>query len=185
LPRRRFDKAFVDRTRSEVGFAVTTAFGYYLDHIIPRAALEVGDIVHAGAVVGMTNPGGAIDLGAYDLSTPRFPGRINPTRYGEETPHCVDPFKYFVEPMRSFLYSRQRRVTCTPPEAHIDFDVAGRLIGNWYESSLPVTSSASMGPEGWPKQLAFVADDRVRVEVFEGSQATTAEFDARALVYIR
>jgi hypothetical protein len=236
-------------TDSKVGVTVTTDFGYYLDHIIPRAGLKVGDIVHAGDVVGTTSPGSAIDLGAYDLSTPKLPGLINPVRYSEETLHCVDPFKYFVEPLRSYLYSRQRRVASAPPEARIDFDVAGRLVGNWYESSLPVTSSASMGGEGWPKQLAFVpdnrdpsavrvsiggtvaaqgiwtippdaprpetisvasgkvsyrlmytlstdiqsglmlvqmlADDRVRVEVFEGSQAKTAEFDGRALVYIR
>jgi hypothetical protein len=93
----------------KIWFQTTKTFAYYLDHVIPRAGLKVGDVVQPGELIGKTNPGQAIDLGAYDTSTPAQPF-AKPERYGDQTLYCVNPFKYFVEPMRSMLYGRQRRL---------------------------------------------------------------------------
>ncbi|HYV98137.1 MAG TPA: hypothetical protein VE967_11825, partial [Gemmatimonadaceae bacterium] len=152
----------------KVDFRVTSTFTYYLDHIIPRPDIKVGTIVHAGEAIGTTNPGGSIDLGAADQAVPVLSGFANTNRYGLETLHCVNPFAYFAEPLRSQIYARQRRVAGANPEARIDFDVPGRLIGNWFEQSVP-NSMESSGPAGWPKSLAFVYDNydpgKVRIAI--------------------
>jgi hypothetical protein len=147
-------------TDSKVQFVVTKDFGYYLDHILPLATVQPGVVFHAGDLVGYTNPGGSIDLGAYDLSVPAIP-YANQKRYAEYQLHCVNPMAYFVEPLRSQLYARQRRLPTATPDAPVNFDVKGRLSGNWFEQSVPDTSYGdAQGPNGWPKELAFVYDNR-------------------------
>jgi hypothetical protein len=231
----------------KVMFRMTSTFYYYLDHVRIDPSLTVGRVVHAGEYVGTTNPGSALDLGAYDLST-TLTGFLAPERYPAQTQHCVSPWRYFTEPLRSQLYAQMRRVPSAPDrDGHIDYDIAGRLAGNWFHESLPKTVETS-GPDGWPRSLAFAYDfrdptlvrisiggtiatpgmwavptdaprpehvsvadgvvsyrllylesqqqsglmlvemlapDRIRVEVFEGSQASTAELDGRAQVYVR
>jgi len=231
----------------KVVFRMTSTFYYYLDHVVMDPSLRVGSIVHAGDYVGTTHPGGALDLGAYDLSQ-TLTGFLAPARYPGQTVHCVSPWQYFTEPLRSQLYAQMRRVPSAPDrDGRIDYDIAGRLVGNWFHETLPKTVESS-GPDGWPKSLAFAYDfkdpslvrisiggtvaapgvwaipadaprpenvsvasgkvsyrlmylaanqqsglmlvemlapDRIRVEVFEGSQAATADFDGRAQVYVR
>lgn len=240
---------FTDSDDWKVQFIVTDNFGYYFDHLHPRADLKVGTIVHSGDSVGTQGPTGALDLGAYDLST-TLTGFITPSRYPLQSLHCVSPYKYFVEPLRSQLYARIRRSPATADkDGRIDFSVPGRLVGDWYHESLAATADASAGPNGWPKNLAFVYDyydpslvrvsiggtiakpgvwgiepsaprpetvsvesgkvsyrlmytesttvqsglmivqmlddKRIRVEVFEGSHASTADFDTNAQIYLR
>ncbi|MFN8581316.1 MAG: hypothetical protein U0163_10115 [Gemmatimonadaceae bacterium] len=231
----------------KVVFRMTNTFYYYVDHVQIDPSIKVGARVHAGDRIGTTSPGGTVDLGAYDMAQ-TLTGFVTPSRYPDQTLHCVSPWKYFNEPLRSQNYARIRRVPSAPDrDGKIDYDVPGRLVGSWFHESLPkdVTSS---GPNGWPKSLAFAYDfndpsivrisiggtiatpsmwripgdaprpenvstangkvsyrlmtlegnqqgglmlvemtapDRIRVEVFEGSQAATAEFDSRAQVYVR
>jgi hypothetical protein len=232
----------------KVVFRMTSTFYYYLDHILVDPSLTVGRVVHAGDYVGTTSPGGPLDLGAYDLST-TLTGFLMPARYPAQTLHCVSPWQYFTEPLRSQLHAQVRRVPSAPDrDGHIDYDIAGHLVGNWFHESVPKTADETSGPHGWPKSLAFVYDfkdpslvrisvggtiaapgmwaipseaprpetvsvatgvvgyrllylegnqqsglmlvemlapDRIRVEVFEGSQAATAAFDGRAQIYVR
>lgn len=232
----------------KVMFRMTSTFYYYLDHVLPVASLKPGSVVHAGDVIGTTPPGATLDLGAYDMAT-TLPGFIVPARYPDQSLRCVSPFRYFVEPLRSQLYARIRRVPSAPDrDGRIDFDVPGRLVGNWFHESVPRSTEAS-GPSGWPKSLAFArdyndpaevrisiggtiatpgvwtipadaprpeevskatgrvayrllftrdlramwglllvemdADDRIRVQVFEGDPGPGATFDGRAQVYVR
>jgi hypothetical protein len=231
----------------KVAFRMTSTFYYYVDHILVDPSLTIGRVVHAGDYIGTTSPGGPLDLGAYDLST-TLTGFAMPARYPAQTVHCVSPWQYFTEPLRSQLHAQVRRVASAPDrDGHIDYDVAGRLVGSWFHESLPKTDETS-GPNGWPKSLAFAYDyndpslvrisiggtiaapgmwaipsdaprpenvsvasgkvsyrlmylldqqqsglmlvemlapDRIRVQVFEGSQATTAEFDGGAQIYVR
>lgn len=140
----------------KIGFRATTSFYYYLDHVVLTVPLKVGDVVRAGDQIGVSGPGATIDLGAYDMSL-TLPGFANPSRYGRETLHCVSPWAYFVEPLRSQNYARLRRVASAPDkDGHIDLDVPGHLAGNWFDQSLPVDSTE--GPGGWPRTVAFVTD---------------------------
>ncbi|MEP6591654.1 MAG: hypothetical protein ABJC19_10770 [Gemmatimonadota bacterium] len=151
----------------KIGFRATSTFYYYLDHVVLTTTLKVGDIVHAGDQIGTSNPGGSIDLGAYDLSV-TLPGFANPARYGPETLHCVSPWLYFTEPLRSAHYARIRRAATAPDkDGHIDLDVPGTLAGNWYEEGLALDQTE--GPSGWPRTVAFVTDyydpSKVRVSI--------------------
>lgn len=142
----------------KVQFIVTRDFSYYIDHLQPLPTLTVGTVVQAGDQIGTTNPGGSLDLGAYDLRTTRR-GFIVPARYPDQSLHCVSPWAYFTEPLRSAMYAKMRRhPAVADKDGQIDFDVAGRLVGNWFEESVPMNTTAS-GPAGWPKSLAFVFDE--------------------------
>ena len=234
----------------KISFRVTKDFSYYLDHVLLKpGGFKVGDIVSAGDVIGIVNAPAALDLGAFDTSLPPLPGFANPKRYVPQTLYAVNPFKYFVEPLRSQLYAMQYRAPNAPRDPRIDMDISGRLVGNWYEESVPNTSDGSSGPIGWPKTLAFVydnydptlpriaiggtisdvftgtipdnaprfenvsvasgkvtysvrytmstqfqwglmivqmlADDRIRVQVFQDASSSSGEFDSRAHIYLR
>ena len=150
--------SFVLNNGSEVkvGFQATSTFLYYFDHLTPRASgLAVGTIVEAGEVVGTAAT--TLDLGAWDTSV-TLSGLISPERYPYETLHCVSPWKYFTEPLRSQLYAKiYRAPTAADKDGKIDVDIPGRLAGAWYESSL-AKNSDSAGPNGWPRTLTFVYD---------------------------
>lgn len=141
----------------KVQFVMTKEMSYYLDHIQPRAGLKVGDIVQAGEIIGTTNRGGGLDLGAWDTRV-TLTGILAPGRYSDQTLHAVTPWRYYDEPLRSLIYSRVRRASgAAERDARIDFGIAGRLSGDWYHASLP-HDRTSAGPTGWPKTLAFVRD---------------------------
>lgn len=140
----------------KVMFRMTESFYWYVDHVQLDPALKVGSVVRAGDKIGVTNPGGALDLGAFDKSTQL--GFLVPERYPEQTLRCVSPFKYFSEPLRSSIYAKIRRVASAPDrDGRIDYDSAGTLAGNWFHESVPKTQESS-GPAGWPKSLAFAYD---------------------------
>jgi hypothetical protein len=231
----------------KIQFRVNQRFSYYLDHVFPIAGIKVGSEVLAGQAVGTTGPGASLDLGAYDRAV-TLSGFISPGRYPDQTLHCVSPWQYFAEPIRSQIYSRVRRVPTAPDrDGRIDYDVPGRLVGSWFHES--VTGIETSGPNGWPKSIAFAYDYKdpslvrisiggtmaaagiwtiepaaprpesvsvssgkvsyrlmytesttvqsglmlvqmlddlhLKIEVWEGSQADTAEFDSRALIYRR
>jgi len=232
----------------KVEFRVTPTFTYYLDHVVlDSGVVHVGGVVHAGDQVGVTSPGGSVDLGAFDESV-TLGGFANPARYAGETLHCVSPWKYFNDSLRAIIYPRLRRApSAADKDGRIDFDVAGHLVGNWFDQSLPLDSTE--GPNGWPRSVAFVYDyydpslvrisiggtvaspgvwtipadaprpadvtpasglvayrlmytgstwlqsglmlvqllddSHLRIEVFEGSQASAGAFDGNARIYVR
>ena len=100
--------------------------------------LSSGTRVTAGERLGTTGSVYAIDLGVanYGLT---LAGLLNPNHYNDDTLHTDAPLKYFEEPLRSQLYARVQR-NGSDLDGKIDFDVAGRLSGNWYEdaTSFPI-----------------------------------------------
>lgn len=142
----------------KIEVVVTPTFAYYVDHVVKDPTIKVGDVVTAGQRLGVTNRGGAIDLGAYDLGKP-LSGFANPKRYPDQTRYCVSPWDYFTEPLRSRIYSILRRAPgASDRDFRIDLDLPGRLAGNWFETSVPEDVTAS-GPAGWSKSVAFVVDE--------------------------
>ena len=66
---------------------------------------------------------------------------VNPLRYPSTTVHGDAPLPYFDEPLRSRLYARVQRIG-GDLDGRFDFDVAGRLVGNWILEGLAVNESA-------------------------------------------
>ncbi|HVL87559.1 MAG TPA: hypothetical protein VM681_06095 [Candidatus Thermoplasmatota archaeon] len=99
-----------------------------------RAGPWDGIPVRAGQVVGRIG-GQTLDFGVYDYNV-TLPGFVNVSAYAGYEPwkvHTVDPFPHFDEPVRSMLEGKNLRVA--PPRAgKIDYDVDGRLSGNWFLS---------------------------------------------------
>jgi len=136
----------------KVYFIVTATFQFYFDHLTPRAGLAVGQTINAGDVVGTSNT--TLDFGAFDYST-TLPGFVAPSRYPDQTLHCVSPWKYFVEPLRSQLYANVYRAPSAPDrDGKIDFDIPGRLSGDWFDPSV----SSSADPSSWTRTIAFAYD---------------------------
>ena len=126
---------------------------YYLDHVVLDSNIQVGTKVTAGQRLGISK-GIAIDLGLTNDSV-TLPGFVNPARYEGQTLHTDSPFKYFSEPLRSQLYAMVRR-NAPDKDGKIDYDIAGKLIGNWFHESVDVAET--MMPPAWPKHLAFCPD---------------------------
>ena len=156
------DLVLVTETRGDtkVDVQMTKTFHYYYDHVLLLPAITVGTHVAAGQQIGTTTgfcP--SFDIGVWDLDvTP--PGLVNPGRYGVSTLHAVSPYKYFTEPLRSLYYSRSRMFEGVPAnkDGRTDYGIAGRLIGDWFHSSLPVDANSAGSSNGWSKSIAFAYD---------------------------
>lgn len=152
---------------------------YYLAHLVLEPGIVNGSRVSTGQVVGRTSGRSHLDLGAYDDRV-RLSGFSNPARYPASTLHAVAPLALFAEPVRSPLYARVRR-DGPDRDGRIDFDRPGRLVGNWFHESLAGNESSRGTPETWSKQLAFVYDVRIPVEVRIAIGGTVAPAGTYAL----
>lgn len=142
---------------SKIRVRMTSTFSYYLDHVVLLPGIASGTKLTAGQKVGTTNEGSfGLDLGVVNEARTNS-GFLVPSRYSQETLNADGPLKFFTEPLRSTLYSRVFRIG-SDRDGKIDFDVRGRLTGNWFLEGLPADFS-STGPDGWAKQLAFVFDN--------------------------
>lgn len=84
--------------------------------------------VKAGEVIGRSN---GFDFSVHDEEI-TLPGFIVPVHYDEPWKiHTVDMFNYFVEPVKSLLLSKNVRQK-EPRSGKIDYDIDGRLVGNWF-----------------------------------------------------
>lgn len=114
-----------------------------------RIPIKEGQLI--GRIGGQT-----LDFGVYNNDlTLDF---INPQSYVHEPwkIHTDDPFKYFKEPAKSILISKNARKV-EPIAGKIDYDIDGKLIGNWFKEG-------TRGYEGlsqdryWDGHLAIVPD---------------------------
>jgi hypothetical protein len=131
------------------------AYTYYLDHVVLDASIREGMSLTAGQRIGTTGTlSYGIDLGVIsDAMAVTF---ANPARYPSESLHGDAPLRFFDEPLRSRLYALVLRLG-GDRDGRFNFDQSGRLVGNWFLETLPVTSSADAA--AWPQHLAFVYDN--------------------------
>lgn len=87
--------------------------------------------VKAGQVIGKVGAQG-IDFSVHDTRV-TLEGFQVPEHYQGEAwkIHTVDPFDYFEEPVRSQLLEKNPR-KAAPYGGKIDYDIKGRLVGNWF-----------------------------------------------------
>jgi hypothetical protein len=111
--------------------------------------------VKAGQVVGKVG-GRSLDLAVID-STVTLKGFLTPRLYGHYAwrVHVVDPFDYFAEPLKSQLLKLASRKD-KPPFGKIDYDIDGRLVGNWFREGTGGYAGDRRDPRGyWMGHLAF------------------------------
>lgn len=118
--------------------------------------------VREGELVGRTGPYG-IDLYVQDKQV-KLTGYIVPEHYASESGklHSADFFNYVKEPLKSKLLAKNLR-QANPRFGKIDYDIDGRLSGNWfqvgtygYKGSPP---GQPAGGEGyWRGHAAFAPD---------------------------
>ncbi|MBI1777945.1 MAG: hypothetical protein HYR63_21620 [Proteobacteria bacterium] len=109
---------------------VSATLSYYVDHVIPDYPIARGTRLAAGQRIGTTGSAYAIDLGVVNHALTQ--GFANLSRYiAGETLHGDAPLKYYDEPLRSQLYGKVRRIG-TECDGTFNYDVAGRLSGNWF-----------------------------------------------------
>lgn len=153
----------------------TNTLQTYLGHVYePEPAIldAAGDLrmgdnpvripVSAGQVIGRaTTP----DFGVYDRQ--RTLSFVRPERYAPIAMHAVCPLDYFESALRDSLYAKVAR-SGEPRGGKVDYDVAGRLAGNWFlEGSPTLLSSMS-----WNDQVSFAraVDDAAATEIgFSGA----------------
>jgi len=148
--------ALIQHGDSKVYVAVTATETYYLDHVILDPNIRQGVTVTAGQRLGVTSTASyGIDLGLVNTAVTQ--GFIVPARYSNDSLHADAPLKYFEEPLRATLYGLVTR-SGADKDGRIDFDQPGRLSGNWFLDSLPISESSVLA--AGTMQLAFVRDSR-------------------------
>lgn len=111
--------------------------------------------VKEGQLIGRIG-GQTLDFAVYNNEV-RL-GFANPESYfGEPWKiHTDDPYKYFKEPARSILLSKNPR-TAEPRAGRIDYDIAGKAIGNWFAEGTGGYQGISRD-RYWDGHLALVPD---------------------------
>jgi hypothetical protein len=129
---------------------------YVRGHVAVKAGQEIGRI-----------GGQSLDTAVYNLNEP-LTGFITPENYNAEfwKIYTNDFFKHFDEPLRSELLEFNPR-TVEPVSGKIDYDIPGKLVGNWFEEDTngyqgvetQNTDYVQSGSRGyWSTHLAFVYD---------------------------
>jgi len=148
----------------------------HLTSIAPEITAETGNLepganwfgsvsVTAGQQIGTMSR--SVDFSVHD-TTVILPGFVTPALYYGEAwkIHTVDMFDYFGDLLRNQLRGKSLR-TVSPIGGKIDYDIDGRLVGNWF---LEGTGGYSGGPgDYWLTHLAIAYDhvnpDLIRVSV--------------------
>ncbi len=111
--------------------------------------------VSAGEVLG--NYSGSVDYNIVDTDT-TLNGFILPSSYTAEPwkIHTPDPFNYFNNSIKEILIDKSLR-TAEPIGGKIDYDIDGRLIGNWFLEG--TNGYGGINQENyWVGHLAFAYD---------------------------
>ncbi|MEQ1854239.1 MAG: hypothetical protein ABMA01_21925, partial [Chthoniobacteraceae bacterium] len=111
--------------------------------------------VKAGQVIGKVG-GRSLDFGVVNTEA-KLAGFLTPQLYGHYAwrVHIVDPFDFFDEPLKSKLLALNVRKV-KPFFGRIDYDVDGRLIGNWFVEGSGGYPGDRRDPRGyWMGHLAF------------------------------
>ncbi len=115
--------------------------------------------VKAGQVIGKAHYRYSLDFSVHDISV-ILSGFMVPSHYTSAWKiHTMDPFDYFAEPLRSQLLEKNAR-TAEPRGGKIDFDIDGRLVGNWFlDGTVTYNASRPLSvPYKWYGHLSIVYD---------------------------
>jgi hypothetical protein len=141
----------------------------------PDHAVKAGDLI---GYTGLPTANG-IDVWVENDET-TLTGFVNPAQYTAAEAwktHMVDLFDYTKEPLKSQLLALDER-DATPRWGKIDYDVAGKLVGNWFRVGSGGYAGLQRSGEGyWDGHVAVVYDgnDPAQIEVSFGNFQGRAE----------
>lgn len=137
----------------------------HVKELSPKIAQTIGDFssmskntnipVSAREVIGRAN---GFDFSVHDDETV-LKGFIIPEHYDAEPwkIRTVNMFDYFVEPIKSQLLAKNVR-EAEPRGGKIDYDIDGRLVGNWFVENTNGYRGGGVAPDYWNTHLAFAYD---------------------------
>jgi hypothetical protein len=143
----------------------------YVDHLVevdaaimkqipggvqPGQPVQVRIPVKSGQVIGKVG-NQTFDFALIDTATTRK-GFVKPDQFLKRDPwkpHTVDPFDYIGEPLRAQLLSKNARKV-PPYGGRIDYDMDGKLIGNWYEQGTGGYAGLNRRIDYWVGHLSIV-----------------------------
>lgn len=143
----------------------------YLDHLVeldPAIQKQVGSElkpgqpfpvripVEAGQVIGKVRGGFTFDFALID-TTVTNKGFVIPDQFLKRDPHklhVVDPLDYVDEPLRTKLMSFNAR-KAKPLGGRIDYDIDGKLVGNWYREGTGGYAGLDRRWDYWVGHLTF------------------------------
>lgn len=143
----------------------------YVDHLVeldPAIQKQVGQElkagqpfqtripVKAGQVIGKVAGQRTFDFALIDTTVTRK-GFLAPEQFLKRDPwklHTVDPFDYIEEPLRSKLLAFNPRKS-KPVGGQIDYDIDGRLVGNWYRENTGGYAGLNKRIDYWVGHLTF------------------------------
>jgi hypothetical protein len=143
---------------SEGGIEVkmTETFSYSMYDLLVLPGLAVGQRVTAGMPIATTSPASnAVDFEVENTEV-TLTGFVRPERYPAKMLHHVAPYGYFSRPLQDSLYAKNRR-NSPDKDGRIDYDIPGRLVGNWFLEGLP-DGESSVGQAAGTKQISIVYD---------------------------
>ncbi|MFN0079841.1 MAG: hypothetical protein ACKVY0_25535 [Prosthecobacter sp.] len=111
--------------------------------------------VKAGQVIGKVG-GRSLDFGVVNFET-KLTGFISPSLYGHYSwrVHLVSPFDYLDEPLNKTLQKLSAR-KAEPLGGKIDYDIDGKLVGNWFREGSGGYPGDRNDPRGyWMGHLAI------------------------------
>jgi len=143
----------------------------YLDHLVeldpaiqkqvgselkPGQPFQVRIPVKAGQVIGKVRGGFTFDFALIDTSVTNK-GFVRPEQFLQRDPHklhIVDPFDYIDDPLRTKLLSFNARKV-KPLGGRIDYDIDGKLVGNWYREATGGYAGLNRRWDYWVGHLTF------------------------------
>jgi hypothetical protein len=149
-----------------VGFSNLVDFagglGASIGQLPPNQSAMPNHKVAEGELIGHTGlpTANGIDVWVEDYNS-TLTGFINPGQYTQMEPwktHVVDLFNYTKEPLKSQLLALDMR-EALPRWGKIDYDIDGKLIGNWFRQGSGGYGGNQHGSEGyWDGHLSVVSD---------------------------
>lgn len=113
--------------------------------------------VTAGQLIGKIG-GQTLDFAVWDTDK-NLTGFIVPSHYDGESwkIHTVDPLDYYTDELKAQALAKYIR-TAEPRSGKIDYDIDGKLIGNWFQVGTNGYAGAAgyTGGTYWTGHLAFV-----------------------------
>lgn len=123
-------------TRIRLIFSVSCTFFYYYD-LVTSLEPEINEkklpiSVKAGQLIGRIG-GQTLDFAVWDTTKP-LKGFIIPEHYQAESwkIYTQDPLEYYTDELKAQILSKYVRTT-EPRSGKIDYDIDGKIIGNWFE----------------------------------------------------
>ena len=148
-------------TRNRLIFSVSCTFFYYYD-LLTSLEPQINDHnlpldVKAGELIGHIG-GQTLDFAVWDTTKP-LSGFIVPEHYQAEgwKLYTADPLDYYTDELKSQLLSKYAR-TVEPISGKIDYDIDGKIIGNWFEEGTNGFAGIATDPrtEYWKGHLSIV-----------------------------